>query len=265
MDAPLETVVVFDCETDRIFDRRKLRQSKTEDEERLLQIADMECTIAGALVLRVNDAILLRPPEEILERHAAELTCWRDVCPAGERPFESLLRAFDEATLIVGFNQLDFDMPLMRKYYRGLGSAQRYLQHRLKCVDILANMRCQLDTWVSLANMLSMNRMASKSGSGVNAVTLWNQVQMGTATEAREARDELHEYCTNDVKLTAHLALLHEPRLTADGRVRASNALFGIASALAAARRAADISLHVLECSRTDECSGSQPTGRVRA
>lgn len=36
---------------------------------------------------------------------------------------------------------------------------------------------------------------------------------MGTATEAREARDELHEYCTNDVKLTAHLALLHEPYL----------------------------------------------------
>ena len=222
----MPTVVVFDCESDRVFDRAR--------GDRARQLHEMQCTVACALVLR-GDAVAAGQPAEAVLAQAEELVCWRDACDA-DGPFAPLLAAFDDAAVIVGFNQLAFDMPLLRKHYPGSSAAAgaRYLGHRLKCLDIFCEARARTDAWFGLGDFLRVNALPHKSGTGVNAVALWDKVQMGTDDEAREGREALRAYCMDDVRLTAQLGLLPEPRLPPDGRTRTSNALFGIASALAA-------------------------------
>ena len=63
--------------------------------------------------------------------------------------------------------------------------------HRHPCKHI----RCQLDTWVSLANLLSMNHLASKSGS------------RGCKWERRQRRARRETSCTSIAQMTS--SLLH--------------------------------------------------------
>jgi len=241
----METIVVFDCETDRVFDRTRRCTTKAAGETRLEQIDEMQCTIACALLVPCDPVARLRPPAEVLE-DAAELVCWRDECPSGQ-PFAEMLRAFDDAVLIYGFNQLDFDMPLLRKYYRGAGAQERYMRHRLKCVDVFSNVRLLTTRWVSLNDLLCANALPAKSGSGVNAVRLWDQIQMSTdAAEIADGRAALRTYCMHDVDRTTRVALLHRPLLPfANGSYeRLGNGAFGMASALASAQCAAAVETH---------------------
>jgi len=115
----------------------------------------------------------------------------------GATPFYDLFAAFDEADLIVGYNQLDFDFPLLRKYY-GKQGHDRYTSHRIKCLDIFQRVRGVLGIWPKLEHLLQVNGLPGKSGSGANAVTLWNEGK----------RKELKEYCAIDVLRTIQLALL---------------------------------------------------------
>ena len=141
----MRTAVVFDCESSKLFERGKKRSAcKTEEEERREEISRMECTVSCALVIpaAVVDAIASAPTlvNQLLECDVGRITCWRDRASFTSNgvpvpPFEPLLAAFDEAAVIVGYNQLSFDMPLLRKYYGK--DMQRYMSHILtldKCV-----------------------------------------------------------------------------------------------------------------------------------
>lgn len=188
----MPTVVVFDCESDGKPTR--IGQRGEQD------FRHVQCTVACAMVLDTSRILLPEAARTTLVQ-AREITCWRDVVPCkGASPFKNLLEAFDQADVIVGYNSLDFDLPLLWKYYGAKGS-RRYMEHRLKSLDIFSRLRAVSNQWPKLEQLLESNQLGSKSGDGAHAITLWEQ----------NKRDELRKYCMQDVRLTAQLALL--PRL----------------------------------------------------
>jgi len=202
----MPTVVVFDCESDS-----KPTRSGPRGE---LEFRQVQCTVACALVLDTSTLSI---------DQAREITCWRDVAPTkGANPFKELLDAFDSADVIVGYNSLDFDMPLLWKHY-GTKAARRYLEHRIKSIDIFSRIRAVTSQWPKLDDLLAANKLGSKSGNGAHAITLWEE----------QRRDELQQYCMMDVRKTAELALLPRMRM---GDAWVPNHVYGPGPAIQAIR-----------------------------
>tara|TARA_Y100000389_G_scaffold62579_1_gene58615 strand:- start:3005 stop:3727 length:723 start_codon:yes stop_codon:yes gene_type:complete len=189
----MSTAVVFDCESDG-----KPVRSGTPSEQ---DFRHVQCTVACGIVLNV-DNIFSKSADVVLNK-AKQITCWRDVAPTkGANPFEELFQAFDDADVIVGFNSLDFDMPLLRKHY-GCKGARRYMEHRLKSLDMFSRLRSVTNSWPKLDDLLSQNNLVTKSGDGAKAIVLWE----------KQKRVELQKYCMDDVKRTAELSLLSKLRM----------------------------------------------------
>ena len=160
---------------------------------------------------------------------------WGDVDTDNNgNPFERLLRLFDDAEVVVGYNCLDFDFPLLRKHYSiGRDADRRFLLHKLKTLDPFSRIRAASNVWPSLGKLLKANGLPSKSGDGCEAVKLWETGK----------RAELASYCHDDVLLTARVVTL--PRLVAvdtrggplDGLTLHNN-VFGLESAIVAVRHA---------------------------
>lgn len=185
-DAPPTTAVIFDCESDS-KPRHSYGETRNEQEFKFVQ-----CTCACALIVPAAQLPNLEG--------ATKLTCWRDDEAHGRNPFEPLLAAFDAASVIVGYNALEFDFPLLWKHYSKKQS-RRYLEHRIKCLDLFSRLRAVSGHWPRLDDLLIGNELAAKCGDGREAIRLW---QAGK-------RDELEAYCQADVQRTTELALL--PRM----------------------------------------------------
>ena len=139
-------------------------------------------------------------------RRRQKIVCWRDKAVPGastdHSPFSPLLLAFDEATLIVGYNAFDFDFPLLRNYR----SAARCRAHRLKARPVRRHPRAHGALGV-LDTLLKSNGLQTKNGlTGLDAVRLWDEVQYAEVPEAAlRARKALEKYCESDVRCTAQL------------------------------------------------------------
>ena len=184
--APPKTAVIFDCESDG---KPPGSYGDTRNEQ---DFKFVQCTCACALIV---PAAQLPSLED-----ATKLTCWRDDEAHGPNPFEPLLAAFDAASVIVGYNALEFDFPLLWKHY-GKKQSRRYLEHRIKCLDLFSRLRAVSGHWPRLDDLLIANELAAKSGDGREAIRLWQAGQ----------RKELEAYCQADVQRTTELALL--PRM----------------------------------------------------
>lgn len=214
----MPTCVVFDCESDG---KPTSGPHRGEKDFRYVQ-----CTVACALVLD-SDGIALPDARDDIIDAGRKITCWRDeVAFKGANPFEPLLKAFDEAEIIVGFNTLAFDFPLLHKHYGGAFGKTRYQMHRYKALDVFDRLRAVTGAWHSLDSLLTHNGLSTKTGSGAFAVTLWEQ----------QRREELQAYCECDVKLTAQLALL--PRLKFPTAPVVPSHVYGIGPAMQAAMAA---------------------------
>ena len=118
--------VVFDCESDQLFERGRMPANsgrKSAEEQRREEISRMECTVACAVILYESDvqAVATTRPHSaaderaraLLRDSAVRLVCWRDRATldgdgATVPPFEPLLSAFDGASVIAGYNHLNF-------------------------------------------------------------------------------------------------------------------------------------------------------------
>ena len=137
-------------------------------------------------------------------------TFWRDDNDAKDGPFELLLQLFDGASVIVGYNVLSFDFPVMQKFYGGrCGRAmQRYASHVAKTLDPFSRLRYAYGAWLPLNELLSDNGLPVKISSGLEAIRMWEQ----------DRRRELEEYCAADVDLLLRLVLLPEVRCARLGK-----------------------------------------------
>jgi DEAD/DEAH box helicase domain-containing protein len=90
-----------------------------------------------------------------------------------------------QAHLLVGFNNDHFDTPILNKYFNlDLFSIASF--------DILREFRAKTGKRLSLDAIASMTLGSSKSGTGENAMVLYQEAKL----------KELADYCLNDVKLT---------------------------------------------------------------
>jgi len=225
--APLGPVVVFDCETDCTF-------ASAAGFDRSDKMTRMQVTVVCAEELEASVVDDSSSTDDAPEPSVAprRITCWRDDNDAEGGPFEALLAAFDGASLIVAYNGIGFDMPVMRKYYT---SGERYVRHMQKLHDPFDRIRSNTGLWVGLDALLSHNGLPTKTGSGTDAVRLWGEGR----------RDELASYCANDVTMLTRLVLRRGPLAVvckrslaheSCGKIAVSAAVYAAGAALAALR-----------------------------
>jgi len=212
-------VVAFDCESDGLPEGQRSGRTVHPTPS---QFHWVQCTCACAVSFQLD------AHGNALLDAAQKWTFWRDrTSVRGQGPFEPLLRLFDSAEIIVAYNGLDFDFPLLHKYY-SKASGERYLSHRVKCLDPFHRIRAHTGEWVRMETLLRLNGMPSKTGNGANAIELWHA----------NKRDELADYCMSDVERTVDVAL--RPQLFGEfGSVYAAH-LYG----LRAWRAASDAPTH---------------------
>ena len=181
----MPNTVVFDCESDGL-------PARTDNNE--LAFRHVQCTVACAIILTGSCGV------DTIE-NARRIVAWRDATPADcvGGPFADLLLAFDAADVIVGYNALAFDFPLLQKYYGTSGKGnERYLSHRLKTLDPFARIRAATGQWPKLDSLLACNGLPQKTASGAQAIKWWLESE----------RALLSEYCMADVVCTTHLVLM---------------------------------------------------------
>ena len=178
------TAVIFDIETQSSF---STTIGTTEEEKKSF----MQPSVVCATVLSDKE---LCPKS---------YTFWRDDNETPGGPFAPLLNLFDAADIIIGYNVISFDFPVMRKFYgkRNGVSLQRYASHIAKTLDPFTAIRDCFGPWVSLNSLLLENNLSSKISSGLKAIEMWEN----------NKRVELEEYCMSDVDLLSQL--VHLPRV----------------------------------------------------
>ena len=224
---PLGPVVVFDCETDSTF-------ASAAGSDRAEKMKNMQVTVVCAEELQASvvdeSSTIEDAPEPSVKPHC--ITCWRDDNDAEGGPFEALFKAFDRASLIVAYNGINFDMPVMRKYYT---SSERYVRHMRKLHDPFDRIRSNTGLWVGLDMLLLHNGLPRKTGIGTDAVRLWEEGR----------RDKLASYCANDVTMLTRLVLRRRPLVIVSkrqlnnecgGNVAVSASVYAAGAALAAIR-----------------------------
>ena len=212
-------VVVFDCESDSSF---ASLPGQTQEEK----IRYMEFTCICALVVPTRLIFEQASAEAVLQA-SEERTWWRDDSEDGRNPISSLLDLFDKADAIVGYNCLNFDFPLISKFYKlnkRRDASDRMLRHRSKTVDLFARVRDATGRFLKLDVLLKANSIAQKSGDGLRAIALWEA----------DRRRELQEYCMSDVRLTLELSLLDEVKLGMLPEMALDMKMLGLRGSLAA-------------------------------
>jgi hypothetical protein len=207
-------VVVWDIET-----QNKISDMPGDNREEQVRNLEVSCLS----FLKIPSAAILAGPEEALRavEDAPMRTLWRDEDEKGVGPFYELLKAFDEAEVIVSYNGLGFDHPVMYKHC----NPRRTEAHLFKVHDAFARLRDHTGVWFKLDNLLKANGMETKTANGLLAIEWW----------AEGERELLRLYCEQDVRALARMVCLPQltlPRINTVSR----NYVFGVASALAACR-----------------------------
>ena len=212
----MSSVVFFDCESDCSF--------QDVGPPRSAAFGRMQATVVCALVVESKHCESPNDGHDALV-DATSHTFWRDQNNPDHGPYEPLLTLFDKAECIVAYNGLDFDFPLLRKHY-GLGKMcqRRYIEHRSKCHDPFAKLRAATDVWFRLDQLLKVNNLPVKTGTGLEAIKLWHE----------DKRVELEAYCQQDVASMVRMTMLET--LLAPGVGSVHNRVHGVASALAGIR-----------------------------
>jgi len=212
---PYDYILLYDLETQQLLNEvpGRFRDDK-------VQNLEISCGCAIALPLEY-----CRDPNDrnraFEERR--EYTVWHGSTDPCTR-IEDLLVLFDNAFLIVAYNQFGFDSLVLRQYY---SSEQRFELHMQKQLDVFVGVRAAMlgEKWPKLDWLLGQNGLDPKEASGIQAVEWWKS---GTP----EDLERLESYCMSDVRLLCKLALLQELNVGRDRPL--PNYCFGIASAVAA-------------------------------
>tara|TARA_B110000858_G_scaffold87495_1_gene101103 strand:+ start:3689 stop:4423 length:735 start_codon:yes stop_codon:yes gene_type:complete len=208
-------VVFYDLETQQLLN--EVHGRFRDDKVKNLEIS-CGCAIAIPLEFCRDPNDRNRAFEERIEYtvwHASTKPCSR---------IEDLLLLFDNAFLIVAYNQFGFDSLVLKQYYR---DEERFEMHMQKQLDVFVGVRAAMlgEKWPSLNWLLGQNGLDSKEADGLDAVKWWK-------SGSTEDLQKLANYCLADVRLLCKLALLQELNI---GRPRPlANYCFGIASAVAA-------------------------------
>lgn len=105
-----------------------------------------------------------------------------------EQELNKLFPYLENASAIIGFNSIDFDLPVLAPYYVGDTS-------KFKSIDLLAHVQKHLGFRISLDDLAKETLAAQKNGHGLLAIEYFRNGEM----------DKLREYCLSDVRITKEL------------------------------------------------------------
>lgn len=124
-----------------------------------------------------------------------------------QHEFARLWEYMEKTDMLVGFNSVHFDLPLLNKYYPGDLALIPHL-------DILVEVHAALGRRVRLQSLAEATLKAKKGGSGLESITWWRNGEV----------EKVRKYCIKDVEITKRLfeyALEHKSLKYSDfGRAR---------------------------------------------
>ncbi|MFZ2522721.1 MAG: ribonuclease H-like domain-containing protein [Minisyncoccia bacterium] len=106
-----------------------------------------------------------------------------------EEEFEKMWPYFQNAELLVTFNGVYFDIPLLNKYYKkaGLGDLSK-----TRHLDIFKEIKQTNGRWLKLDKIAEGTFGINKSGDGLDAIVWWRNGEI----------EKIRKYCLDDVKIT---------------------------------------------------------------
>jgi len=105
-----------------------------------------------------------------------------------EKELNKLFPILENASYIIGFNVVNFDIAVLQAYYPGNVSV-------FSAFDILDDIKEKIGRRISLNEVISATLEKKKSGHGLQAINLYNEGRI----------DELKKYCLDDVMFTKEL------------------------------------------------------------
>lgn len=173
MDSYMFTEVIFDVETQKLFD-------EIEDRSKM---ADLGVSVVSAYKRKID--------AQGEEKEGEMRSFWTpdmEIEGLGEQGFDELWSWFEGADRIIGFNSLGFDVPILDSLYpRDL--------FKLSHFDILEKIKEKLGHRLSLDAIAKESLDQSKMAVGIDAVLWWKKGDV-------ESLDKLKKYCEVDVEVT---------------------------------------------------------------
>jgi len=179
------SVIVFDLETDSTI---RDAPGRTREE----QVRNLQFTVCSLLSIGV-EAIKRGDSPDVLVESGKMRSFWRD----SKNDIEAMMAAFEEATVIVGYNIFGFDFAVLRRFYT---DKNQYHRHLCKSLDIFSRVRDVAGYWPKLDSLLQRNGLPTKTADGLVAIRWFAEGRL----------DELKRYCESDVLCCAKLALSSE-------------------------------------------------------
>lgn len=105
-----------------------------------------------------------------------------------ENELSKLFPILENASMIIGFNIVSFDLPVLSSYYPGTTT-------QFKTFDILDDIKRILGRRLALNDILKATLNKKKSGHGLDAINLFKEGKI----------DDLKSYCLDDVSLTREI------------------------------------------------------------
>jgi len=106
-----------------------------------------------------------------------------------QEDFQKMWPFFEKADLIVTYNGIHFDVPLLQKYTDKINLS------KINHVDIFAKIRDVTGKKLGMDGVAGTTLNLSKSANGLQAVAWWNSGEI----------DKIIKYCEQDVKVTKDL------------------------------------------------------------
>lgn len=103
-----------------------------------------------------------------------------------EDEIPELEQLLSSCSLLIGFNHIKFDLPVLEPYFKNLKIKN------IPCLDILEHIRRVAGIRVSLNSVAQATLGDQKSGHGLDAIRYWREGKL----------DELKKYCLDDVRIT---------------------------------------------------------------
>ncbi len=105
-----------------------------------------------------------------------------------EHELGKLFQLFEQASCVIGFNIVSFDLPVLQAYYPGDIT-------QFQTFDLLDDIRVILGRRIGLNDLVSATLGKKKSGNGLQAIEYYRAGKI----------EELRQYCLDDTMLTMEL------------------------------------------------------------
>ena len=105
-----------------------------------------------------------------------------------EHELNEFFRLIEDASCLIGFNIIGFDLPVLSAYYPGD-------VNQFTTFDLLADIKDKIGRRISLDILLKATLQKQKTGHGLQAVEFYNEGKI----------EELKSYCLHDVLFTKEL------------------------------------------------------------